>query len=303
MKQIPEFPQNRDLTVEDGIFLSDLLGKRGIRSSDFSLYNLLGWYLQRPPKLSRIGAHYVISVEGPDGSHLFFPPLGEGNLQAALKELLPAIQASAGIMELSYVPKALADEIKAVCPPDLVIPQRGDFDYVYNRQELAELSGRKFHQKKNFVNRVLQEYHPEVELLDGNLDAAEKLLEEWYQANPSPDLSVQLEHLAAGRMLPRLREIGGLGIVVRVEGKLVGLAAASPITKDCWVITLEKADRSLKGMYQFLNWATANRLPPEVVLINRETDLDIEGLRSAKLSYHPAFLEEKFRFHWNSMPT
>ena len=64
------------------------------------------------------------------------------------------------------------------------------------------------------------------------------------------------------------------------------------------VVSLEKADKTKKGLYQFVNWALANRLPESVTLINRETDLGLEGLRTAKLSYHPVGFEEQFKIRF-----
>ncbi|MFZ2957547.1 MAG: phosphatidylglycerol lysyltransferase domain-containing protein [Candidatus Ozemobacteraceae bacterium] len=301
MLSICAFPKQQELTSEFHGLISDLLFRKGIHSSDFAMYNLLGWYLERPPLVSRCGNHLIIDVEGPNGTHVFLPPLGDGAIAPPLNGLLGHFSRCSHPLVLRYVPKTLSEEICKEVPPLSSTSCRGDFDYLYDRQDLAELSGRRFHQKKNFVNRLIQEEAPQVELLNGNIEEAIEVLEAWYEVNPSDDQMVRIEHLTARRMLPRLKEIGGIGVLVRIEGRPVGIAVASPIHAECWVVTLEKADRQFKGVYQFLNWATANRIPTGVKLINRETDLDIEGLRIAKLSYHPVGYEEKFSLCWERM--
>ncbi|MBF0499605.1 MAG: DUF2156 domain-containing protein [Candidatus Riflebacteria bacterium] len=298
MQAICKFPKQQELTTHHREIVSRLLFQKGVNSSDFAMYNLLGWYLERPPLISRSGDHIIIDVEGPDGSHLFLPPLGIGSIVTPMRDLMKQLPVFGQKPLLRYVPRILAEEIGREYPAISAIPSRGDFDYLYERSDLAELAGRRFHQKKNFVNRLIQEENPQIELLDGNLSEALGVLEAWNAANPSEDLSVCLEYLAARRMLPRLAEIGGIGVLVRIGGRPAGLSVASPIHSDCWVVTLEKADRQFKGIYQFLNWATVNRIPSGVRLINRETDLDIEGLRTSKSSYHPSGYEEKFILSW-----
>ncbi|RCK79029.1 MAG: hypothetical protein OZSIB_0371 [Candidatus Ozemobacter sibiricus] len=295
MNALPTFPASVPLGFEHQPLIAGLLARKGIHSSDFAFYNLWGWYLEKPTQISRFGDHLILVVEGPGGACLALPPLGEGPIRGALEALLAQMAVRGCPLTLSYVPTIIKEEIVAAVPGCRCEPQRSDFDYLYDRTELAELAGRKFHQKKNFVNRVQDELRPVVErMTPAHADEVQAYLDQWYAAFPATDETVKIEALAARRALPHLDRMGGLGILVRVDGRLAGVSFASPVHPGCWVVTLEKAERSYKGLYQFLNWALVNRLPPDVTLINRETDLGIEGLRTAKLSYHPCGFEEKF---------
>ena len=296
MISLPEFPNCENLDFSHQRIISELLQKKGINSSDFAFYNLMGWYLTYPPMISRIGSHLIIKVEGPKNSCVVLPPLGEGKIGEPLRLLLDQMPKLGCPRVLSYVPKPILGEILAEFPDVKIEPQREDFDYLYTRKELAELSGRKFHQKKNFVNRVQEDHFPVVDRIDsGNTCDALKFLECWYSENQADDLSMKIEALAASRILPHLEKIGGLGILVKIDDKIEGMSVATPVNGYCWVVGIEKANKTIKGLYQFVNWAMANNLPEVVSLINRETDLGIEGLRTAKQSYHPVALEEKFR--------
>lgn len=292
---LPEFPHQVPLTFSHKYLVRQLLAETGVSSSDYALYNLLGWYKTLPPMISRIGSHVGIAVEGPDDQYLFLAPIGKGPLPPTIDRLMKQMSSAGLPCVLRYVPKAIAREVAAGFPEAVIEAQREDFDYLYDRQELAELSGRRFHQKKNFVNRLEEDVKPQVEIYAPERSAeVTTFLEEWYRGFQIDDENVRIEAAAVRRMLPQLEQICAIGLIVRVEGRIAGFTIASPIHSNCWVVTLEKADRHVKGLYQYLNWALANRLPPEVTVINRETDLGIEGLRTAKLSYHPIGFEEKF---------
>ena len=50
-----------------------------------------------------------------------------------------------------------------------------------------------------------------------------------------------------------------------------------------------------KGAAQFINHELAKKLAGKYLFLNREQDLDEEGLRHAKLSYAPLKIQQNFR--------
>ncbi len=53
------------------------------------------------------------------------------------------------------------------------------------------------------------------------------------------------------------------------------------------VIHFEKGISQYKGIYKVINQETARLLQGRYEWINRESDMDVPGLREAKLRYHP----------------
>ena len=102
-----------------------------------------------------------------------------------------------------------------------------------------------------------------------------------------------MESQSIRRALPNLWKLGGSGIRVKIAENMCGISWAVPLSDDTWLVPVEKAARDVKGMYQYVNWALANSLPASAKILNREADLGIEGLRTAKERYSPMGFEKK----------
>ena len=60
------------------------------------------------------------------------------------------------------------------------------------------------------------------------------------------------------------------------------------------LVHIEKANANIRGLYPYINQQFILNEFKDVEFVNREEDLGIEGLRKAKLSYHPIRFVEKY---------
>ncbi|RJX26395.1 MAG: DUF2156 domain-containing protein [Desulfurivibrio sp.] len=169
---------------------------------------------------------------------------------------------------------------------------RDNFDYLYLRTDLAELSGRKFHKKRNqikaFVNNYAYEGRP---LLEEYLPDALAVLDGWRQGRDDPG-----DFAAAKEALEKAEELQLCGGVYYVDNRPVAYSLGEELMLGrSFAIHFEKAVGEYKGLWQFVNQAFASILPDKYETINREQDLGDEGLRHAKLSYKPVDFVKKFR--------
>lgn len=298
MNNLPEFPQQTKLTIEHASVFAAAVKAQGIRAAEFSIYYLTSWYYNRPANISRIGDRLVIDVEGKQGDHIFLGPFGSGPIKPALEKLLAHFEPDFKREKvLHFLPEALANEVKAAIEPVRIEEHPDFFDYLYYREELADLSGRKFQKRRNQLNKIQRTHNPEIVMLkEGDQEQIFKCVDKWYERFGDDDPFLEMERQSIRRALPNLWKLGGIGIRVRLEDEMCGLSWAVPITDDVWLVPVEKAARDIPGMYQFVNWALANNLPESARILNREADLGIEGLRTAKQRYNPCDFEKKYTF-------
>ena len=106
----------------------------------------------------------------------------------------------------------------------------------------------------------------------------------------------QVEQLAIHTFFMHFTQLGLCGGTLRVDGKLAAFTLGERINSNTLCVHIEKGDLSFNGVYPAINYYFANHVDdPAIQYVNREDDLGLPGLRKSKLSYHPAFLLEKYR--------
>lgn len=171
---------------------------------------------------------------------------------------------------------------------------RDNSDYIYNRIDLANLSGKAYHKKKNLVNSFKNNYEFTIQKIDSsNIEDAKKVLNLWKEGR---DLK-QTDYYQCIDALDDIKNANSVltGIIAYVENNPVAwsLGELLPDSKT-YLVHFEKGDNNYKGVYQFINNETAKNLPETVLYINREQDLGDEGLRQAKMTYRPCGFINKY---------
>ncbi len=176
------------------------------------------------------------------------------------------------------------------------IAQRDNFDYIYNRKDLAELAGKKYHSKRNHISAFSKKYNWTYEpLTNENMEDFLAFSDKWYEdRRVEEDEGLKAEKKALGEILNSDVGIDYKGAMIKVENKVVAITLGSPINSFTFDIHYEKADKDFATAYAVINREFALRELSNYKYINREDDLGIEGLRKAKLSYKPEIILEKY---------
>ncbi len=232
----------------------------------------------------------VLCLKGKSDSPVpyFMMPIGFGdkekflhNLYAYCKDLSIHFSLHWLLREdISIVKKVFGEKIK-------IEPNRNGAEYVYETSALRSLSGKKLHAKRNHVNAFKSAYSFSfTEINADNITEAERFV---LLHCKTDDEKIAMKRLFDLYFFLRLQ-----GMILYVDGKIVAVTAGEKITHDTALIHLEKADVAYSGAYPAVNQLFIENFFSDTIYVNREEDMGIEGLRKAKLSYHPAFLLEKF---------
>ena len=280
---IPSYPQSTEFSLALRPRLHPLFQQLPDGISEFTFANL---YLFRK-------AHHYRLATLPDGNMVIigrdrdqpFFMLPFGLPAAAILQML-----FADLRGMKCVSASQAERLREL--GYTTREDRDNADYLYRRQDLAELSGRKFSQKRNHIKAFINNYDYRGEpLTEAHLAAALSILDQWRaQRSDAGDYEAAREALEQGE---ELQLCGG---IYYADDRPVAYSLGEELMQGrCFAIHFEKAVAGYKGVWQFVNQAFASILPDKYETINREQDLGDEGLRAAKLSYKPVGFVMKYR--------
>lgn len=268
----------------------------GQRGCEYSFVNLYLWGRQTAAVLDG----YLVLFSHFNGHSVYPFPVGKGDIRPVLDAVIQDSRERGIPCRFTSLNQGDMELLEGYYPGKFRFRcDRSDFDYVYNIDDLADLKGRKFQQKRNHVNRFEATYPDwRGEALDETtMEDAKALIDHWFSVKEEdPEMDMGLEKLAIRRAFEQFHELELEGMVLYVEGQPVAVTMGSRLSEDTFDVHFEKAREDIQGAYGAINRAFARHLRekyPALRYLNREDDLGLPGLRKAKLSYNPAFLVEK----------
>ena len=89
------------------------------------------------------------------------------------------------------------------------------------------------------------------------------------------------------------------GGVIRIDGEVKAFLIASLATDNMVQINIEKADPTIRGLYQAIEKIFLEKNYPTIEWVNREDDMGIESLILAKKALNPSHMIDKYRIKAN----
>lgn len=284
--------------LEDKEIISHYFKHHTSRSCERTFVNVFLWSRQYPVKWAIIEDALVFKSE--DEKHVSFAfPAGEDeNVKRAI-EVMKRYSEERGYPFTMYniTPDNFA-KLEQWYPGRFEVEyERDDADYVYESEKLATLSGKKLHGKRNHVNKFKAMYEDRwcyESMTKDNLEECFQMALKWRNENGcEEDEEKNAEMCVTLNFLRLFEELGLVGGVLKIDGKVVAFTIGEPICSDTFVVHIEKAFADIPGAYPMINQQFVEHECTDYQYVNREEDTGAEGLRKAKLSYRPVFLVEK----------
>ncbi len=224
-------------------------------------------------------------------------PLGEGNFSEAINEIIADAKSLGAVPKIYGVTAGYTVMLQEAFTGKFTYKYDGAFsDYIYLTENLANLSGKKYHGKRNHISNF-KKANPDWCFEKINADNFADCLEvhkKWLESREEESEDYTDEFNAVKLAFEHYDELGFIGGLIRVNGEAIAYTFGEPQPLGtCFVTHFEKALPDFQGAYAIINQEFAKNCLSSFEYVNREEDLGIEGLRKAKLSYHPSIILEK----------
>lgn len=265
------------------------------RSCEYTFANLYLW--SRHYKVQYAIVDDMLVFQYIESKSFTFPQGDRANLKRVLDHLMEWSRERDVEFRLTNVNPEQFALLEEIYPGKFTVEYyRDSADYVYETEKLIALSGKKYHGKKNHINKF-QKLYPDwsyEKITADNVEDCFQMALDWRRDNgceedpeKNAEMCVTLNSL---RLMEELELVGGL---IRVDGKVVAFSIGEPVCDDTMVVHIEKAYADVQGAYTIINQQFLLHEASEYKYVNREEDLGDEGLRKAKESYRPVFMVEK----------
>ncbi len=221
----------------------------------------------------------------------------ESRLPYALDAAIAAADKDKEPFSMHSLPGWYCDMIERLMPGRFMFEREPHLDdYVYNTKDLIKLTGKKYHGKRNHINKFIGVYgsrYAYAPYEPSMRDACMDVYNRWFLSQQdSADLRAERDSVErALRCASALAIDGG---VILIDGIPQAFTLGERITRDMAVIHIEKINPDIPELFSLINREFAANAFPDTLWINREEDMGDEGLRRAKASYQPARMIEKY---------
>jgi len=264
--------------------------------SNHNIVNMFQWKEQYPLWQFHTD-HYLLLLGVHKGKLFSYMPLCKPEYFSEALLKAQSIFKENGIpFELSCFTEEGRALARKVFPNMIGIAEAEASDYIYEADKLRTLAGKKLQKRRNNYNNFIHGYDGRwsYEAMDEtNVHEVKAYLESWKSEDDDEYLRYEINGTFA--VLDLFGKLPYRGGVIRIDGVIKAFIIASQPTKRMIQINIEKAEPSIRGLYQAIEKHFLMENFTEAEFVNREDDMGLESLRAAKQALNPCCMIAKYR--------
>ena len=288
----------KEIELSDKSWVDPLFRLSNFRGAEYCFTNLFVWRHVYHTRIARWN-NFLLIRSGPSESPSDIFPAGEGDIKGVMELLFASAREEKRDFTMTGVAQEQAAQLEQLFPNLFeVSPNRNSWDYIYRSSDLSTLQGKHYQPKRNHIARFTELPDWSYErITQQNIQDCIEMNTIWCeQMGCTHNKSLYMETCAVKIGLQNFEALRLEGALLRVSGNVVAYTLGEPINLDTYIVHVEKAFPDVRGAYPLINREFIRDRGAAFLYVNREDDAGDEGLRKAKNSYHPAFMQEKYFF-------
>ena len=285
-----------EITLDDKAWMDARFQEDDRNACEYTFANNFVWRKVYHVEVAEKYGCAIIRFEE-EGVVMYSYPIGAGDHRKVIDELRTICEEEKRPLIMSPLSEADREQMLTWYSEQFLIQgDRNDYDYIYTREKLATLAGKKMHGKRNHIARFQDEddwcYE---ELNDSNIEECRNMTYTWIKMRAEKwNEEMELEMSVLHEAFDHRKELGLVGGIIRKAGQIVAFSIGEPLNSDTYVVHFEKAFPDMQGAYPMINQQFVLHVCEEYTYVNREEDTGDPGLRKAKMSYYPEILLKKY---------
>lgn len=285
------------LTIEDISKLRPFLEKANYNEYNSNVVTMMMWQFSYPTSYE-IHEHFALVKWHYGNEQAWMMPLCEFKYR---KEAMQYMREYSETHNELFVISSVTEEFKSWCQSEYeneyVYENYEDAqDYVYNLEPQLTLSGKKMQKRRNHYNAFIKEYENQFiykDLYEIDNNEILSLIDSWNVLHDDSE-SLTSERKGTEFILENRDTLALLGGGIYINNELKAIIIASRLSKDTLEIHVEKAQKDIRGLYIAILKHFLMAQNKEFKFINREDDMGLETLRTAKMNMHPCHKIKKY---------
>jgi len=303
----------RKLIPEDQAIINNYLKDIDNFQTDFSIATILLFQEFKNPEI-HIGEKSIYIKGYMAGEEVFFPPLCKiEDFYESIEKIKSYYKEKDKPYIILYIQNDYIREYfkkKNMLPNEnffknegyfknenvIVYNDRNSSEYVYLPKDLLKLEGNKYRKIREKINSFYKEYHNQYEIVEYTDNEYKDLLNLIKIWNDEKNFNYITESIMLKYILENKDKLDIKIYLLKIKGKTIGITIIQELPNKVGVVIFEKSYYKYKNANCILNLFEVNKLQ-NCRGISRQEDMGIKGLRQAKLSYKPFYMENKYNLY------